>query len=187
MTALAAWQNFYVIVGSSAGALIGLQFVVLTLIADRPITGANVAHAGATYATPTIVHFGTVLLLSGLMTAPWTGITCVAALWGLVGILGVVYSLLTAMRIRWQTAYQAVMEDWIFHFVLPAMAYATLAVAAYVATSYLRQALFCIAAAALALLFTGIHNAWDGVTYHVFNRKPLPADSRERTDVGTNG
>ena len=34
MTALAAWQNFYVIVGSSAGALIGLQFVVMSLISE---------------------------------------------------------------------------------------------------------------------------------------------------------
>jgi len=32
MTALSGWENFYVIVGSSAGALIGLQFVVITLI-----------------------------------------------------------------------------------------------------------------------------------------------------------
>ncbi len=31
---LQAWENFYVIVGSSAGALTGLQFVVLTLIAE---------------------------------------------------------------------------------------------------------------------------------------------------------
>lgn len=30
MTARAGWQNFCIIVGSSAGALIGLQFVVLT-------------------------------------------------------------------------------------------------------------------------------------------------------------
>ena len=37
MTALSGWENFYVIVGSSAGALIGLQFVVITLIADMPI------------------------------------------------------------------------------------------------------------------------------------------------------
>ena len=36
MTGLAEWGNFYVIVGSSAGALIGLQFVVITLIADMP-------------------------------------------------------------------------------------------------------------------------------------------------------
>jgi hypothetical protein len=36
MTALGGWENFYVIVGSAAGALIGLQFVVVTLAADRP-------------------------------------------------------------------------------------------------------------------------------------------------------
>jgi hypothetical protein len=34
-SALSAWESFYVIVGSSGGALIGLQFVVITLIADR--------------------------------------------------------------------------------------------------------------------------------------------------------
>jgi hypothetical protein len=35
MPELAAWDSFYVIVGSAAGALIGLQFVVMTLIVDR--------------------------------------------------------------------------------------------------------------------------------------------------------
>ncbi len=37
MTPLAGWANSYVIVGPSAGALIGLQFDVFTLIANRPI------------------------------------------------------------------------------------------------------------------------------------------------------
>jgi len=45
MTALSGWENFYVIVGSSAGALIGLQFVVITLIANRP-TAPGQAQAG---------------------------------------------------------------------------------------------------------------------------------------------
>ena len=56
MTVLSGWQNFYVIVGSSAGALIGLQFVVIALIADMPIVRGQ-AQAGAAFATPTIVHF----------------------------------------------------------------------------------------------------------------------------------
>ena len=63
MSELAKWDSFYVIVGTAAGALIGLQFVVMTLIADRPPTPA----AGAAFATPTIVHFGTALLLSALL------------------------------------------------------------------------------------------------------------------------
>ncbi|MGC1451610.1 MAG: hypothetical protein WA830_16385 [Candidatus Sulfotelmatobacter sp.] len=33
------------------------------------------------------------------------------------------------------------------------------------------EALFGVAAAALLLLFIGIHNAWDAVTYHVFVKK----------------
>jgi hypothetical protein len=73
MTALSGWENFYVIVGSSAGALIGLQFVVITLIADRPIAPGQ-AQAGDAFATPTIVHFGTVLLLSAALNVPWHGI-----------------------------------------------------------------------------------------------------------------
>jgi hypothetical protein len=74
MTALAGWENFYVIVGSSAGALIGLQFVVITLIASRPVA-PGLAQAGAAFATPTIIHFGSVLLLSAILSAPWHGVT----------------------------------------------------------------------------------------------------------------
>ena len=31
------WESFYVIVGSTAGALTGLQFVVLTLISEAGV------------------------------------------------------------------------------------------------------------------------------------------------------
>jgi len=85
MTALSGWENFYVIIGSSAGALIGLQFVVITLIADMPLRD-GAAQAGHAFATPTIVHFGAVLLLAGILTAPWSTIAPVAALWGLMAL-----------------------------------------------------------------------------------------------------
>ncbi|MGB8129265.1 MAG: hypothetical protein WCG81_05695 [Candidatus Angelobacter sp.] len=70
MTALSEWQNFCVIVGSSAGALIGLQFVVLTLIAAMS-RRVGTAEAGAAFSTPNVVHFGSVLLLAGILSAPW--------------------------------------------------------------------------------------------------------------------
>lgn len=171
MTALAAWQNFYVIVGSSAGALVGLQFVVLSLIATRSAAARTNADAGSAFATPNIVHFGTVLGLSGILTAPWDGIGPDAVLWGLVGLSGVVYVVLVIRRMRVQTAYQPEFEDWLFHVVLPMAAYLTLAASAYAAYFYLREALFAVAAAVLLLLFTGIHNAWDAITYHVFVKK----------------
>jgi hypothetical protein len=58
----------------------------------------------------------------------------------------------------------------VFHVLLPFVAYTTLAVTAFAVGSHLREALFGIGAAALLLLFIGIHNAWDAVTYHVFDK-----------------
>ena len=169
MTALDGWENFYVIVGSSAGALIGLQFVVITLIAERP--ALRMAEAGAAFATPSVVHFGVVLLLSALVSVPWNGIATVAVLWGLVGLSGIVYAVVVARRLRVQTTYQPVFEDRLFHVLLPLAAYAMLAGSACVAYSHARPALFVVGASTLLLLFVGIHNAWDAVTYHVFVQK----------------
>ena len=59
MPQFAGWENFYVIVGSSAGALIGLQFVVITLIADRTNSKVD-PQAGSAFATPSVIHFGVV-------------------------------------------------------------------------------------------------------------------------------
>ena len=185
MNPLSEWQNFYVIVGSSAGALIGLQFVVITLIADRPVVQADVQASGA-FSTPSVIHFGVVLLLSAIVSAPWGELTPVAVLWGLLGLLGFGYSATVARRMRAQTVYQPVLEDWLFHALLPLLAYAALAGSACSAHHHARVALFLVAGAALLLLFIGIHNAWDAVTYHVFVRRQnqrepgRPGDSAEQ-------
>src|SRR5436305_11060308 len=126
MTSLGGWENFYVIVGSSAGALIGLQFVVIALIAEMPTARAD-AQAGDAFSTPSVVHFGVVLLLSAVVSAPWYGIGAVAVLWGLVGLSGIVYAVIVARRLRAQTAYRPVFEDWLLHVLLPIAPYAMLA------------------------------------------------------------
>jgi hypothetical protein len=177
MPELAAWDSFYVIVGSAAGALIGLQFVVITLIAQKPTT--PVPEATAAFGTPTIVHFGTALLLSALLRAPWHTVTAPAVLCGLMGLAGVIYGAMIIRRMRMQAAYIPQFEDWLFHVVLPVAAYAILAFSALAALSFVREALFGIAAAALLLLFIGIHNAWDAVVYHVVaGRKDPDVDRR---------
>jgi len=87
MIDLAAWNSFYVILGSSAGALTGLQFVVMTLITQKAPPRAEEAHAA--FATPTIVHFAAVLLLSALLSAPWQEAISVAWILGFIGVIGV--------------------------------------------------------------------------------------------------
>ena len=174
MTALNGWENFYVIVGSSAGALIGLQFVVITLITERQLLRG--AETGAAFATPSVVHFGAVLLLSAIISAPWTDLNIVAVLWGIMGLCGVVYTIIVARRMNVQTVYKPVFEDWLFHILLPLGAYAILAFSAFIALSSARPALFIVGIGALLLLFTGIHNAWDAVTYHVFTGRSRNKD-----------
>ncbi len=160
---LVAWESFYVIVGSSGAALTGLQFVVIALIAevwDRP----SIRQIDA-FGTPTIVHFCAVLLVSAILSAPWHGLSQVSLVLGICGLVGVVYEVIVVRRARRQTGYRPVFEDWLWHAVLPLIAYALLLGSAIALRSYSHRVLFVIAATALLLLFIGIHNAWDTVTY----------------------
>ncbi|HEY1462866.1 MAG TPA: hypothetical protein VGF44_05565 [Terriglobales bacterium] len=162
---LGKWDNFYVIVGSAAGALIGLQFVVLTLIAERPSTGT--AEAGAAFASPTIVHFYHCVVVVGALQVPWQTINVIAILWSLTGLCGAIYTLLVVRRMQKQSAYKPMFEDWMFHVLLPLIAYVGLALTFFATPGHTTEALFGVGGAALLLLCIGIHNAWDNVSYHV--------------------
>jgi hypothetical protein len=183
MTTLDVWGNFYVIVGSSAGALIGLQFVVLTLMADMPVS-LDTEQATHAFTTPSVVHFQVVLFLSAIICAPWGDFTIVAVLWGLAALFGIVYSCIVIRRFRKQDAYDPLFEDWFHYVLLPLAAYLTLLVSACAAHFYERPALFGVGAAMLLLLFTGIHNAWDLVTHMVFIRRKQQRET-EKPDTKT--
>ncbi|HTU35674.1 MAG TPA: hypothetical protein VMF66_17860 [Candidatus Acidoferrum sp.] len=147
-----------------------MQFVVITLIANTPAAPGQ-ALAGDAFATPTIVHFCVVLLLAGVQCAPWHTVDPAATIWGVLGVIGMVYEIIVARRMQAQKVYAPVFEDWLFHALLPFAAYATMVVSAVIAPRNSDAALFVTAAVALSLLFIGIHNAWDAVTYHVFSKR----------------
>src|SRR5882672_2529958 len=160
-----SWQNFYVIVGSSGAALIGIQFVVIALIANmRHLATADSIRA---FGTPTVVHLGEALVVSALMSAPWTSLSRASIALATCSLGGLGYATLAIHRARRQTTYKPVWEDWIWYAVLPCSAYAALAVAALLLRTTTQAALFVIGAAALGLLLIGIHNAWDTVTHVV--------------------
>lgn len=164
-TALSAWQSFYVIVGSSGGALIGLQFVVITLIAEK----RNLATAGglSAFGTPTVVHFAGAVILSAIMSAPWGSLGSLSIVLGACGVGGLVYCGIVIRRARRQTDYQPVWQDWLWYTGLPCGCHAALTVTAAVLRSRPRPTLFVIAAVTLTLLIIGIHNAWDTITHIV--------------------
>jgi len=168
LSSLAAWGNFYVIVGSSAAALTGLQFVVIALVAEWK-TRSTMAEIRA-FGTPTIVHFCAVLLVSTILSAPWTAFSSVGISLGSCGAVGVIYAVMILLRARRQTGYTPVLGDWLWHCMLPLTAYSALLVSAIVLARHAGLSLFAVGAAVILLLFIGIHNAWDTVTYILVER-----------------
>jgi hypothetical protein len=159
---LAVWESFYVIMGSSAAALTGLQFVVIVLAAETNALGRG--HSVRAFGTPTIVHFCAVLLISAILSAPWRTLSTPATVLAGFGVGGVAYVVMSIRNAHRQTDYKPVTEDWIWYGVLPLIAYVVL-LAAAIALRQSPVSLFAIGATALGLLFIGIHNAWDSVTY----------------------
>jgi hypothetical protein len=162
---LAAWESFYIIVGSSAGALTGLQFVVIALITE--VGAPSGRHEVSAFGTPTVIHFCAVLLLGAILSAPWGALANVAFALGLTGLAGVAYTAIVIKRAWLQPRYKPDLGDWTWHTVLPLLSYTALLAAAIALPRSPAPALFVIGAAALTLLFVGIHNAWDTVTYVV--------------------
>jgi hypothetical protein len=167
--ALGGWESFYVVVGTSAAALTGLQFVVITLTMDGRMsttTGTSSETIDA-FASPTIVHFCLALLISATVSAPWPTLFGAASILVTAGIGGTAYTALVVWRATHQTGYKMVAEDWTWHVVLPLVAYVALFLAAIMLRRAPTYSLFAIAGTALFLLYIGIHNAWDTSTFLV--------------------
>jgi len=88
-----------------------------------------------------------------------------ACCWALRVLGGATYVIIVLRRARRQTDYQPVLSDWLRHTVFPLVSYTALLVAAMLLPGHPAPALFVIAAGTVLLLFIGIHNAWDNVTY----------------------
>jgi hypothetical protein len=173
---LNAWDSFYVIVGSSAAALTGLMFVVVSLIRDAREQVPPSESALAAYASPTVVHFCAVLLVSAVLSAPWPSLSDAAALLVAIGAMGIAYTVMVIRRMRAQRDYQPVFEDWLCHAILPVGAYILLDAAGWWLFTSPAAALFATALATLVLLFDAIHNAWDTVMYVALRRAKAEDD-----------
>jgi hypothetical protein len=178
LSPLKAWESFYVIVGSTAGALTGLQFVVLTLIGETPARKESISAFGS----PNVVHFCAALLAAAILSAPWAEPRHAGAAIAVFSGLGVLYCGIVFKRAIRQSVYKPVAEDWVWHTILPTLAYSALFAAGLTLDRNTTGVLFVVGAAVLLLVFIGIHNAWDTVMYvtvegpHVRAREESGAD-----------
>ena len=182
---LSNWQNFYMIMGTAAATLTGLMFVVTTLIAGIDAHLSTLNAAVSAFNTPTVVHFGTVLLLAGILSAPWQTFSSLGLLLGLLGLGMVLYSIIVVRRMWRVPHYQSTFEDWLWYMAFPLIANILLIVAAFVLPKNPSSALYLVGSAMMLLLLVGIRNAWDMVTFLAVERAHSENKSQENRRRGS--
>jgi hypothetical protein len=171
------WQNFFVIVATSAGALTGLQFVVIALIAQARAAGSR--RDIAAFGTPTVIHFCTALLVSAVMTAPWQVSASLGSCIAAFGAVGLAYSIRVVWYAR-KANYKPDAEDWFWYIALPIVAHVVLMVAGVSMSWTADWTLVAVAVTSLVFLFLGVHNSWDTVTHVAVQHGPKLANGKSQ-------
>lgn len=183
LEALKGWENFYVILGSAAGGLTGLTFVVIVLVREAGVVNPTGLEA---YVTPTIVHFAGVLALAAFLCVPRLDAQTLEYGLHLLGIVGLAYAFRVAWKIGFKVGeYLADLGDWLWNVILPVIAYGAFMLMGTLLQRHPRIALDGVGAAAMLLLLIGIHNAWDIAVWFSFRARPEPPAEKPAGE-GTN-
>jgi hypothetical protein len=158
------WDEFYLLAGSAAAVLIGLIFVVISLMHDRP--RSSVLAGSKLYMGPIVLGVSFVLVLSALALTPGISrervamVTGIVALWGLARGL---WSIIGIQRLR--TDREVHWTDPWFYGVVPSLLYLALCGVALAFWNDWGWAHDGLAALVVALLLSAIRNEWDLITW----------------------
>jgi hypothetical protein len=176
------WDNFYLTTGGAGGAIIGLLFVVATLMRGEDTD--TQLRAADTYMTPIVFNLSMVLGVSAFAAAPGIAPTHqgvvlgACALVGLANAYRVVYRLGVARTVtppHWS-------DIWWYGYAALAAYVPLLAAAAAAVWLAPHLAADLVAASLLAVLFVAIRNAWDLVTWiSIKLREPEAKATGEKT------
>jgi hypothetical protein len=158
------WRDFYVMIGTASGAIVGASFIVASLASG--VQERAIGMRG--FISPTAVHLATVLVSSAILTVPKISPLGVALLLGTAGAVGTIYALIVVARI-WRMKLG--LEDWCFYALLPVIAYGAIAAAAAMIVLRVDSPLYVLAAALILLLIVGMRNAWDMATFLIMRAR----------------
>ena len=163
------WETYYLMVGSSAAALIGLLFVVVTLAGE--VDPARAGAAQSTFMTPTVLHFAIVFVISAAAVAPEPAPLFMASATLIPALVGLFYAVGAIIRLAVGPRAAPHWTDYIFYGVLPAACYLWLIAAAW---GVWQQPAFgdpALALGVLVLLLLAIRDAWDLATWLIYHKQ----------------
>ena len=155
------WENFFLMAGGAAAVLIGLIFVVISLMGDRP--RSTVLEGSKIYMGPIVLGVSFVLTLSAAALTPGISRCAFAAITGAIAIWGLVRGVMSTARIRQFTKVH--WTDVWFYGIYPCVLYVGLASVAIAFWKDWRWAHYGLAVALTLGLLLAIRNEWDLITW----------------------
>ena len=155
------WGEFYLLAGSAAAVLIGLIFVVISLMQDR--SRSTVLSGARLYMGPIVLGISFVLVLSAAALTPHIDrltlavISAGVALWGLARALMSSFGIHRLKGVHW--------TDFWFYGVIPSVLYLALAAVALAYWTDCPWANHGLAAVVTGLLLSAVRNEWDLITW----------------------
>jgi hypothetical protein len=155
------WGEFYLLVGSAAAVLIGLIFVVISLMQDR--SRSTVLTGSRLYMGPIVLGVSFVLVLSAAALAPgidnrqFAAVTAVVALWGLARAIMSSIGIARLKEVHW--------TDFWFYGAAPTGIYLALAAIAVAFWQDCECSRVGVAVVITAMLLLAIRNEWDLITW----------------------
>jgi hypothetical protein len=160
------WDSFFLMAGSAAAVLIGLIFVVISLMSDRP--RSSVLAGSRLYMGPIVLGVSFVLLLSAAALTPgitrpaFAAITAVVAIWGLVRAI---FSTVGIGRLNTVAGEGVHWTDVWFYGVFPVLIYLPLCLVAVAFWQDWAWARYGLATVIVLGLLLAIRNEWDLITW----------------------
>ena len=156
------WGEFFLLAGSAAAVLIGLIFVVISLMQDR--SRSTVLAGAKLYMGPIVLGVSFALVLSAAALTPGIDRSSFAAVAAIVAAWGLVRGLMSTVGIR-KLGKDVHWTDLWFYGVLPSVLYLALGLDALAFAQAWPCAHYGLAVLTTALLLLAIRNEWDLITW----------------------
>ena len=158
----AEWHEFYLMAGGAAAVLIGLIFVVISLMQDR--SRSSVLTGSKLYMGPIVLGVSFVLVLSAAALAPGIDARRFALIAAIVAVWGLARGVMSSFGIA-QLKDEVHWTDLWFYGVIPSAFYLVLATIAFAFWTGWPQAREALAAFVTLGLLLAIRNEWDLITW----------------------
>ncbi len=167
---LAHWHEYFTLLGTAAGTLVGLLFVAASV--GTGVVSSDRRAPVRVFFSATVVHFSSVLVLSLVVLAPIGNWMVLGVLVLACGLIGFGYSGLTLRdAVRDGLISNIDWEDRTWYGVLPVVAYVAESAAGVSLACGIATGCAVLAAFMGSLLVVGIHNAWDITVWAITRRR----------------